>query len=119
MNSRTALRALVLCAGAPLLVALAVPAQAVVRDDGDEPGQGLSYAASLLIFGGLPLALFAIITLLVVLPSLAKGPRHRPGLSWWASPVWFGGPADPDAATPERLAQVRPTEGAGGTRARW
>jgi hypothetical protein len=65
------------------------------------------------------LALFAIIALLVMLPSLAKGPRYRPGLSWWASPVWFGGPADPDAVSAERLAQIKPTEGAGGTRARW
>ena len=108
-----------LALGVPLLVALAGPASAVYRDDGDDPGQGLSYFSSLLIFGVLPLAMFAIIALLVMLPSLAKGPRYRPGLSWWASPVWFGGPADPDAVSAERLAQIRPTEGAGGTRARW
>ena len=119
MISRTALRALVLCTSAPLLVALATPASAVYRDDGDEPGQALSYFSTLLIFGVLPLALFAIIALLVVLPSLAKGPRYRPGLSWWASPVWFGGPADPEAVSPERLDQTQPIEGVGGTRARW
>ena len=117
--SRLALRAVVLGTSAPLLVALATPASAVYRDDGDEPGQAMSYFSTLLIFGVLPLAMFAIISLLVIMPSLAKGPRYRPGLSWWASPVWFGGPADPDAVSAERLAQVRPTEGAGGTRVRW
>ena len=117
--SRLALRAVALGASAPLLLALATPASAVYRDDGDEPGQALTYFNTLLIFGVLPLALFAIIALLVMLPSLAKGPRYRPGLSWWASPVWFGGPSDPDALSAERLAQIRPSEGTGGTRARW
>jgi hypothetical protein len=117
--SRIALRAAGLCASVPLLVALATPASAVYRDDGDEPGQALSYGTTLLIFGVLPVALFAIIALLVMLPSLAKGPRYRPGLSWWASPAWFGGPADPDAVKPERLAQIQPMQGTGGTRARW
>ena len=119
MISRLALRAVALCASVPLLLALATPASAVYRDDGDEPGQALTYFNTLLIFGVLPVALFAIIALLVMLPSLAKGPRYRPGLRWWASPVWFGGPSDPDAVSAERLAQIRPSEETGGTRARW
>ena len=119
VSPRVALRAALFGLIAPLLIALASPAAAVYRDDGDEPGQALSYFNTFLIFGVLPLALFAIIALLVMLPSLAKGPRYRPGLSWWASPVWFGGPADPDAVKPERLAQTQPIEGTGGTRARW
>lgn len=113
------MRALSLGLSVPLLVVLATPALAVYRDDGDDPGPALSYLNTLLIFGVLPLAMFAIIALLVMLPSLAKGPRYRPGLSWWASPVWFGGPADPDAVSSERLAETRPVEGTGGTRARW
>ena len=46
----------------------------------------------LLLFVGVPLLLAALITLLVYAPSTARGPRYRPGLSWWAEPEWFDGP---------------------------
>ena len=46
----------------------------------------------LLIFVGIPLGLSLLIALLVMAPSVAKGPRYRPGLAWWAEPEWFGGP---------------------------
>lgn len=118
MISRRALRALVVCASVPVSLALASPAYAVVRDDGDEPGEGLSYLATLLAFVVLPAALFAIIALLVVLPSLAKGPRYRSDVEWGASPVWFGPAARPGHAD-EAASATAPTAGKGGTRARW
>ena len=34
---------------------------------------------------------YAVITLLVFTPSWVRGPKYRPGLSWWAEPVWIGG----------------------------
>jgi len=48
---------------------------------------------TLLIFVGIPALIVATVSLLVFAPSIAKGPRYRPGLSWWAPPVWIGGPA--------------------------
>jgi hypothetical protein len=38
-----------------------------------------------------------LISLLVLLPSLAKGPRYRPGLDWQATPEWYGAPGDEPA----------------------
>ena len=84
-------------------------------DDGAEPGDGLSVLETLFWFVGLPLGLFVLIALLVSAPSMARGPRYRPGLGWWAAPVWFNGPDEPDTA----VRQATPTTGAGGASARW
>lgn len=56
---------------------------------------------SLLVFAGIPILFAAVAALLVYAPSIAKGPRYRPGLSWWAPPVWINGPrpATDQAAT--------------------
>jgi hypothetical protein len=48
---------------------------------------------TLLVFVGIPALIIAVVSLLVFAPSIAKGPRYRPGLSWWAPPVWVGGPS--------------------------
>jgi hypothetical protein len=48
---------------------------------------------TLLVFVGIPVLVFAVVALLVFAPSIATGPRYRPGLSWWAPPVWIGGPS--------------------------
>ena len=40
----------------------------------------------------IPVALFALICLLVYLPSMKKGQRYQPGLAWRNEPEWFGGP---------------------------
>ena len=61
------------------------------------------------------LAAAAIITFLVFLPSLVRGPRYRPGLGWWAAPVWFNGPEDADNAVRTATATVQ----GGGASARW
>jgi hypothetical protein len=112
---RAGLRAGVVTVGVALSFVLASPALAGTADDGSEPGGGMSAGATLLVFVGTPIALFLIIALLAAAPSLARGPRYRPGLGWWAAPVWFGGPeGDADAA----VQAAQPTEG-GGTSARW
>lgn len=46
----------------------------------------------LLLFVGGPLLIIAVITLLVMAPSLAKGPRYRPSQQWDADAEWFGAP---------------------------
>jgi hypothetical protein len=51
--------------------------------------------ATILTYIGIPAAVFTVIALLVIAPGIAKGNRYRPHtLSWWAAPVWFGGPRD-------------------------
>jgi hypothetical protein len=67
---------------------------------------------TLLVFVGIPVLVVAVLALLVFAPSIAKGPRYRPGLSWWAPPVWIGGPTvtKPDPASlPELPAGSTPT----------
>lgn len=103
----------------PTLVAAVLlpssPALAAMRDDGTESGPGLSVMETLLWFVGAPLVLFVAIVVLTSAPSMARGPRYRPGLGWWAAPVWFNGPAEPDSA----VRQATATTGGGGASARW
>lgn len=54
-----------------------------------------------LFFAGIPVLAIVVISLLVMAPSLARGPRYRPGQPWDADPEWFGGP-DEIAPTPKR-----------------
>jgi hypothetical protein len=55
---------------------------------------------TLLVFAGIPVLFAAVMALLVFAPSIAKGPRYRPGLSWWAPPVWINGPQPRPATEP-------------------
>ncbi len=91
------------------------PAYAANLDDGQDRGGGLSVIQTLLVFVGIPAALFVAIVVLVSAPSMARGPRYRPGLGWWAAPVWFNGPDDADAAVRKAVA----TTAGGGASARW
>jgi hypothetical protein len=120
VTARTALRVAVLTATTALLSLPASPVLAATvvanRDDGDEPGAGLSALQTIGIFVGIPLALFLVITILVAAPGAARGPRYRPGVGWWAAPVWFNGPDDAESAVRETTAAT--TEG-GGASARW
>ena len=118
MTVRTALRtAAVATTGALVLLSASPVSAAVHHDDGDASGPGLSAVETLLIYVGIPAALFVVIALLVMAPSMAKGPRYRPGLGWWAAPVWFNGPDDADAAV--RSASATPRNEGGGASARW
>lgn len=114
------LAGLVALAGSLLLaVSLAAPAVAATRDDGEQPGPGLSSGQALLIYLGVPLAVAAVVALLTYLPSIARGPRYRPGRTWTANPVWFSGSDAPEEAlrqtTPEDIARTS----RGGASARW
>jgi hypothetical protein len=67
-KSRRVVRAAGVTAGAVLAVLLASPAaQALDRDDGDDPGSGLSIFETLSLFVLTPILLFALIAGLVVL----------------------------------------------------
>ncbi|MFI6659415.1 hypothetical protein ACIBL8_28225 [Streptomyces sp. NPDC050523] len=67
MDKKNALRAGALAAGTTLMMLLMTsPALALTRDDGDDPGTGLSVMQTLGLYVLIPLALFAIIAGLVV-----------------------------------------------------
>ena len=71
---------------------------------------------SLLVFVGIPVLVIAVVALLTFASSIANGPRYRPGLSWWAPPVWINGPTatKPD---PANLPELEPAPAAPATAA--
>ncbi|WP_330457872.1 hypothetical protein OIB37_13775 [Streptomyces sp. NBC_00820] len=67
MDKKNALRAGALAAGTTLMMLLmSSPALALARDDGDDPGQGLSAIETVGLYVLIPLALFAVIAGLVM-----------------------------------------------------
>ncbi|MCX5259208.1 hypothetical protein OOK27_34615 [Streptomyces canus] len=77
MDKKNALRAGALVAGTTLMMLLmSSPASALVRDDGDDPGSGLSVIETLGLFVVAPLALFAVIAGLVMVLDKSKE-EHR------------------------------------------
>jgi hypothetical protein len=66
--------------------------------EGEDPGAGLSPAATIGLFVLLPLAIIATIAAAAWLPGMMRGARYRPTKGWDAPPVWFAGPLDPAAA---------------------
>ncbi|WP_031070539.1 hypothetical protein [Streptomyces sp. NRRL S-118] len=67
MDKKNALRAGAVAAGTTLMMLLmSSPALALVRDDGDDPGSGLSVAETLGLFVGAPILLFLVIAGLVM-----------------------------------------------------
>ncbi|MET7637857.1 hypothetical protein [Streptomyces sp. NPDC005438] len=67
-SHRQALRAGTLSAGTTWMLLLSSPAFAA-RDDGDDPGPGISLAETLGLFVGLPLLAFVVIAGLVMAGS--------------------------------------------------
>ena len=111
---RRAARATVLLSPALLLLAVAAPASAaqpVSWPDIDE----LSTLENLLLIVGAPLALFVIITLLVMAPSVAKGSSYRSLVPWYAEPMQFGTVPSSDASSDT----VSDTTTGGGAGVRW
>jgi hypothetical protein len=73
VDKKNALRAGALAAGTTLMMLLMTsPALALTRDDGDDPGKGLSVAETLGLYVLCPLALFGIITGLVLVLDKSK-----------------------------------------------
>lgn len=106
---------------------LASPALAAPPTSWSNPAP-MSLLHALLVFAGIPLALMAGITLLVMAPSLIRGDRQQRGVSSWTEPQWFGGPAGAVPAGAGARGEIegaresepaRETESAGGASARW
>jgi hypothetical protein len=75
VDKKNALRAGALAAGTTLMMLLmSSPALALNRDDGDQPGSGLSVIDTLGLYVAAPIVLFLVITGLVMV--LDKSPRQ-------------------------------------------
>jgi hypothetical protein len=73
VDKKNALRAGAVAAGTTLMMLLmSSPALAVTRDDGDDPGSGLSVIDTIGLYVVAPLALFAIIAGLVMVLDKSK-----------------------------------------------
>jgi hypothetical protein len=85
----------------------------------------MSTLEAILLFVGTPALIIAVVTLLVMAPSLAKGPRYRPGQEWDAQPEWIGGDGEleaSDTSSDPQLTAGTPAEDSqdqGGASARW
>jgi hypothetical protein len=98
-----------------LVVALpmvATPSYAQVPEGWSDP-QPVDKLQALLVLGGIPLALFVVITLLVMAPSLAKGELTARASG---DSEWFGGPGK---GTDELTAASSEPSETGGASGRW
>jgi hypothetical protein len=77
---------------------------------------------ALLVIALIPAGLFLLITVLVYVPSMARGEKYTPGLAWRNENEWFGGPRGgveaTDTAQPDAIEGSGDT-GRGGASARW
>ncbi|MFJ8647183.1 hypothetical protein ACIRNI_13795 [Streptomyces sp. NPDC093546] len=73
MDKKNALRAGAVATGTTLMMLLmSSPALALTRDDGDDPGSGLSLIDTLGLFVGAPILLFLVIAGLVMVLDKSK-----------------------------------------------
>jgi len=66
------MRAGAVTAAATLMMLMSSPAMALVRDDGDDPGPGLSVGQTLGLFVALPIVSFLVIAGLCMIPGKKK-----------------------------------------------
>lgn len=73
MDKKNALRAGAVTAGTTLMMLLMTsPALALTRDDGDDPGPGLSIADTLGLYVAAPIVLFLVIAGLVIVGDKSR-----------------------------------------------
>lgn len=127
VTPRTVARSLVVLAVATTLTVvgalLTAPAYAsgVVPPEGSPGvGEGLSVFETIGYFVLLPLAIFAVITLAVLAPSIGRGGRHRTGAALESGPVWVGhGGAEPVLGNPSGTEPTPDRGERGGASGRW
>ncbi|MCM2575981.1 hypothetical protein M1E25_01195 [Streptomyces sp. MTZ3.1] len=76
LDKKNALRAGTVSAGTVLMMLMSNPAFATYRDDGDDPGTGLSVAETLGLFVITPVVAFLVIAALVVVGEKAAKKKH-------------------------------------------
>jgi hypothetical protein len=70
--TKKVVRAGVVTTGTTLLLLMSSPAFALSRDDGDDPGSGLSVIQTLGLFVAIPLVLFGVIAGLVIVTDKSR-----------------------------------------------
>jgi hypothetical protein len=85
------------------------------RDDGGDPGEGLSALQTIGLYVLVPALIYGFITALVMLPGLIRGSRYRPNRGWSAPPVWFAGPPNPTDAVESAASEDVTRGGASGS----
>jgi len=86
--------------------------------------ESLTWPQTLLVYVGIPVAIYALIWFLWALPGWMHKGAYRPGEPWLASPEWIGGPPSVEGRELAAL-EAGATTGAqdapqgGGTSARW
>jgi hypothetical protein len=102
--------------GGLVLGSLATPALASPPTDWrNPPDEGFAHYA--LVLGAIPLAVIALITLLVYLPSMIRGQSSDGSVAFQEHPEWFGGPRRGVEAAAETTPADRSKQG--GASARW
>ncbi|MFD6227816.1 hypothetical protein ACFWFZ_13180 [Streptomyces sp. NPDC060232] len=78
MDKKNALRAGAVTAGTTLMMLLMTsPALALTRDDGDDPGPGLSIGETLGLYVALPIVIFLVIVGLVMALDKSGKPQKK------------------------------------------
>ncbi|MGW6139649.1 hypothetical protein [Streptomyces sp. NPDC055140] len=78
MDKKNALRAGALAAGTTLMMLLmSSPALALARDDGDDPGKGLTVIETLGLYVVAPIVLFLVIAGLVIVGDKSRKPQRQ------------------------------------------
>lgn len=95
-----------------ILVSLAAPALAAPPEVWPDPDP-VSALNVLVVLVLIPLGLAAVISLLVLVPSMARGEKYTPGLAWRSESEWFGGPRGGVEAADKT--QPKAVEGTGDT----
>ena len=106
---RAVLRLAAVIVPASALVAVAVPASADTPNSWPD-AEPMSTLDALLVFVGIPAGLFTLIALLVVAPSVARGPRYRPGLTWLAHSEQFGAQSELSIRSGAEAAEVQQSD---------
>jgi hypothetical protein len=70
--NKKAMRAGVVTAATTVMLLVSSPAFALARDDGDDPGSGLSVAQTLGLYVAIPLVAFAVIAGLVIVTDKSR-----------------------------------------------
>ncbi|MGH6657979.1 MAG: hypothetical protein ACRDVE_22545 [Actinocrinis sp.] len=96
----------------PLLAASAAFAAAHPYD-GEDPGSGLTVLQTLGIYVGIPIALFLVISFLVVLPGWVRGDRNRREVGW------AGGEGAAAPSSAEQSVSAGQPAGTGGASGSW
>jgi hypothetical protein len=120
-HSRNAARAAAVLLMTVALGVVTSPAYAAVRDDGDEPGDTMSWGTALLLFVGIPLAFSALVWLAVSAPGWTRKGRTDDASAWTGDPLVIdsAGPAEVEAGSEAAAIEGGEAETAGGTSARW